>query len=770
MGLRDLETTIPDFSKLKKVVPLAQLRSRWEARQRGALSRWLYIVVPWVILLVCAGARLAQPPAIEELQNRFFDHYQRLRPRPYEEAPVRIVDLDDETLKRLGQWPWPRTLVARLVERLTQSGASAVAFDIVFAEPDRTTASRMLPLWPQTQGLRAVRSALLALPDHDRLLGQELSRSPVVLGAVLTAESNASVPVVKAAFGFSGEDPAPYVIPFDGAVKNLPVLEETAAGSGAFNSITDSDGIIRRVPLVFRVGETLVPSLAAEALRVAQGASTIGIKTAGSSGEASFGARTGIARIKIGKLSVPTDENGRLLLYYTRPASGRTIPVWEVMDKGFDRSRLDGCIAVVGTSAAGLKDQRATPLSPMAPGVEVHAQALEQMLLGRFLERPDWADGAEVVYLVVLGSLLILLLYKFGAGWGLLIAGSAAVGAGVLSWLAFTRLGWLLDAVYPAAVILVIHAFVTVMSYLRSEGERRRVRGAFSRYMSPVLAEQLAAHPERLKLGGESKVMTFHFCDIAGFSTISEFYDPQGLIQFLNGFLTPMTEIILENHGTVDKYIGDCIMAYWNAPLDDPDHAQHALFAALGMHAALRGLNEERKAAAEAAGAKFVPVRIRTGLNTGSCIVGNMGSEHRFDYSVIGDDVNLASRLEGANKFFGTDIMASETTIQHASGAVEARELGRVRVVGKAVPIRVYQPLARKGALPEDWKKALPRYEEGVALYNGRQFERSLAAFREVLAVFPEDGPSFFYAKTIAEHIKEPPPADWDGVFNLSSK
>ncbi|MBI4678650.1 MAG: adenylate/guanylate cyclase domain-containing protein [Elusimicrobia bacterium] len=751
-------------------MPISGIRFKWRARQRGVLSRWLYVILPWCILFSAAGLRLSEPNIVEELQNRVFDYYQRFKPRPYEDAAVRVVDLDDETLKRLGQWPWPRTLVAKLVRRLAENGASAIAFDIVFAEPDRTTASRLLSLWPQTEDLAAVRGRLLKLPDHDRLLAKEFAQAPVVVGSVLTEEANAEAPAVKASFGFSGEDPTPFVVPFAGAVKNLPPLEEAASGNGAFNSITDQDGIIRRVPLVFRVGDALVPSLAAEALRVAQGASTIGIKTAGGSGEASWGARTGIAKVKIGKLSVPTDENGRILIYYTKSAPGRTIPVWEVMEKGFDRSRLEGCVTVIGTSAAGLKDQRATPLNPMAPGVEVHAQAMEQILLGRFLVRPDWADGAEVVYLLVLGVLLIPLLFKFGAGWGLLISAGAVVGAGVVSWFAFLRWGWLLDAVFPAIIILAVHAFMTIVSYLRSEGERRRVRGAFSRYMSPVLAEQLAAHPEKLKLGGEFRTMTFHFCDIAGFSTISEFYDPQGLIHFLNQFLTPMTEIILKNHGTVDKYIGDCIMAYWNAPLDDPDHARHALDAVLEMHAALKGLNEERKAQAKAEGKKFVPVKIRTGLNTGSCIVGNMGSEHRFDYSVIGDDVNLASRLEGANKFFGTNIMVSEATIEQASGSVEARELGRVRVVGKAAPIKVFQPLAKAGDLSEDWKKALPRYMEGIARYDSREFDKAVAAFNEVLAVFPEDGPSKFYAKAAGGFAASPPPKDWDGVLNLTAK
>ena len=749
-----------------------QPKRRFEKiRGRGAgVLKWLQRTGPWALLAAGAAFRFAEPSLVVDLQNRVFDSYNRIRPRPYEEVPVRIIDLDDESLKRLGQWPWPRTQVAALVKRLAGLGASAIVFDIVFSEPDRTSPSRIVPLWPQTADLEAVKGRIRRLPDHDQVLGREIARAPVVLGAALTAEKNGELPQVKASFGQAGDDPLSYVIAFDGAINNLPVLMEGASGAGAFNTITDRDGIIRRVPMVLRVGDALVPSLSAEALRVAQGAATIAIKAAGASGEASFGARTGISKVKIGQLTIPTDANGRMFVYYSSVFNQRTLSAWEVLDKNFDRSKVEGCITIIGTSAAGLKDQRATPLNPVAPGVEVHAQVIEQALLGRFLERPDWADGAEVVYLLVLGALLIVLLKRFGAGWGAWIAGGAIAFAVGFSWHAFTDWQWLIDPVFPTIVILAIYLMSTLISYLKSEGERKHVRSAFSRYMSPALAEVLAANPEKLKLGGEARVMTFHFCDIQGFTSISEIYDPAGLIKFLNGFLTPMTEIILDHKGTIDKYIGDCIMAYWNAPIDDPEHAQNACLAALEMHAALKDLNEERKAEAEREGKKFIPIKIRTGLNTGSCIVGNMGSEHRFDYSVLGDDVNLASRLEGANKFFGTYTMVSEATYQGAHGAVIGRELGRVRVVGKALPIKVYNLLARAGELSPEWAKALPAYEEGLVQFHKRDFSGASALFKKVLESFPEDGPAKLYMQVADDYAAIPPPDDWDGVFNLTAK
>jgi adenylate cyclase len=735
--------------------------------RRARMSKWLSAGLPSALLVAGLIGKVADVGVVEELQQKVFDQYQRMRPRPYEDVPVRIIDIDDESLEKLGQMPWPRTLFAKLVDRAKEAGVGALAFDIVFAEPDRTSPKKILPLWPQAAGEL---SALAArLPDHDEVFARSIAKAPVVAGMVLGSATHPKL-VTKAAFSVSGESPASFVPSFDGAVVNLPGIEKAAKGVGSFNMIPEADGIVRRVPLLFAEGETTVPSLAAEALRVAQNAANISVKTAGGSGEASFGARTGIAKLKIGNLEMPTDELGRLWVYYSEDAPARTIPAWQVLDPKFDRSRLKGVIAFVGTSAAGLKDQRPTPLDPVAPGVQIHAQVAEQALSGRFLRRPDWATGLEAVFLLVFGTLMIFFLDRAGAAWGAIVSLGGVALATAASWACFTRLGWLLDPVFPAIIVLLVYFSSSILSYLRAESERRQVRGAFGRYLSPTLVEQLAANPDKLKLGGESRVMTFHFCDIQGFSTISEFYDPLGLIRFLNKFLTPMTEIILNRKGSIDKYIGDCIMAYWNAPIDDPDHAKNACLAVLEMHAALKDVNAEREAEAKAEGKKFMPIRIRTGLNSGPCIVGNMGSEQRFDYSVLGDDVNIASRLEGANKFFHTYIMVSETTIAGAGDSVEHRELGRIRVVGKSTPVKVYELLAKKGELSEEWRTAREVYHKGLELFHDRKFEEALAKFQEVLGRFPDDGPARTYATMASDYAHIPPPDDWDGVFNLTAK
>ncbi len=745
---------------------------QWLQRRRAAIMRWAHVLAPAALLFLAVSFKVRQVDWVEWVQLKAFDAFQVARPRPYEPVPVRIIDIDDESLARLGQWPWPRTLVARLVARLRDLGASSIAFDVVFAEPDRTSPSRVAALWPDAGDLRG---RLAAMPDHDRVLARAFASANVVTGFVLTGEKNGVVPKARAPFAFGGDGPLAYLDDWSGAVVNLPLLEEAAAGNGNFGFRAEHDGVIRRVPLVFRRGQTLLPSLSAEALRTAQGAVNYSIKSSGGSGETGFGEHTGISKIKIGSYIVPTDGSGRVWVYYTgldpEVRRQRTIPVWEVFEKGFDARRLEGAICYVGTSAAGLKDLRATPLDPAAPGVEVHANVTEQILLQQFLQRPDWALGAELLYMVALGLTLLFLLPRLGAALcaPVALAGiAAAVGA---SWHAFANMRYLIDPVFPALGALLIYMSSSLISYLKSEAERRQVKGAFSRYMSPALVEQLAQHPEKLRLGGEMREMTFHFCDIRGFTTISEQFDPHGLTKFINRFLTPMTELLLQHQGVIDKYMGDCIMAFWNAPLDDPDHVHHACAAALAMHKRLRELNAQWEAEAKAAGKKFIPIRIGTGLNTGTCIVGNMGSDQRFDYSVLGDDVNLASRLEGQSKTYGVDIVLGPRTREKAP-EFAALELDLIRVKGKTVPVRIYtlqgDAALRDGAEFSDLRA---RHERMLAAYRSQRWAEAKALILECRkAPFPLKTLYDLYDARIAAYEAAPPPPDWDGTFTATSK
>ncbi|MBI3088354.1 MAG: adenylate/guanylate cyclase domain-containing protein [Candidatus Omnitrophica bacterium] len=731
-------------------------------------------MAPSVVLLAALGLRLAGPPALEEAQLKVFDAFQRLQPRAYRPVPVRIIDLDDESLAKLGQWPWPRTQVARLVERLAELGAAVIAFDVVFAEPDRTSPARILPLWLSPAEIEALSPQLGELPDHDQALARAIGSASVVTGFALTTEANAGEPALKAGFAHAGDKPHAYLADFAGAVVTLPALESAASGNGHFNMLAEQDGIIRRVPLLLRLGETLYPSLVAESLRVAQGASTYLVKSSGGSGEASFGAHTGITHVKIGAFIVPTDAQGRIWLYDTGPVPERSVPAWRLFEKDADHATVEGAIVFLGTSAAGLKDLRTTPLNPVAAGVEVHAQLAEQILLQEFLQRPDWAGGAEVVYLVVLGAGLILLLPRIGPAW-CAVLGSAAIGAACwFSWAAFGRLRWLVDPVFPSLVALLIYLVASLISFLRTEAERRQVRHAFSRYMSPVLVNRLAEHPEQLKLGGETKPMTLLFADIRGFTTIAEQFDAQGLTTFINRYLTPMTEIILKQGGTIDKYIGDCIMAFWNAPLDDAQHASHACQAALRMQDYLVRWNAAVEAEAQAKGARHLPIRIGIGINTGECCVGNLGSDQRFDYSVLGDAVNLASRLEGQSKTYGVGIVTGEDTCGQAPDYA-ALELDLIRVKGKTQPARVFALLGdsavKAGSAFHDLRA---RHQEMLAAYRAKRWADARALIGECLRLeIAQTQLAKLYAlytTRLEDCEASPPGAEWDGVFVATSK
>jgi adenylate cyclase len=738
---------------------------------RNAL-RWLNWLLPLAILLAALAAWTSQPTVLVELRNLVFDSFIRFAPRAYEPAPVTIVDIDDASLEKLGQWPWPRTELARLVSRLDALGAASIALDILLSEPDRTSPATMLRDLPELPATDPLAERLKALPDHDAALAAALGKASVVTGFAGIDRAGGRLPALKSGFAFAGDNPAPFLPNFPGATADLPALEAAAKGNGSVNDIPDTDGMVRRVPLLVAIGNKVYPSLSAEALRVGQGASSFVVKSSGANGVAAFGQHTGVDQIKIGALLVPTDAEGQIWIRDTGHQPQRFVPAWKIFEPGFDAAAIKDHVVLVGTSAAGLKDLRATPLDPAAPGVELHAQAIEQMLLGEFLQRPDWAQGAELVYMLVLGILLMILLPRVGASWAALAGGASVAGAIGASWYLYREHSWLLDPVYPSLVCALVYVTSSSILYLRTELERQSVRNAFSRYLSPSIVEQLARHPERLALGGEMREMTLLFSDIRGFTTISESFDAQGLTSFMNHYLTPMTDVILAKAGTIDKYMGDAIMAFWNAPLDDARHAENGCRAALAMRAELVRLNEGWRAEADAAGRRPLEVRIGVGLNTGVCCVGNMGSDQRFDYSVLGDDVNLASRLEGQSKTYGVDIVIGEATATQVPH-LAMLELDLIKVKGKTRPVRVFALIGDERIGETAAFAALKTAHDGMlAAYRTRQWAEARRALDSCRAEAPDSLRALYalYDERIALCESAPPPPDWDGVFVALTK
>ena len=734
--------------------------------------RLLYVLILGTVIVASLALRIWDPSPVARLRSLVFDAYQRVSPRAFDPAlPVRVVDIDEESLKRVGQWPWPRTVLADLVTKLGQNGAAAIGFDMVFPEPDRMSPANTLRFWPNAEALAGLRQEIEKLPSNDQVFAEAIGTAPVVLGFI-AAPQGTSFPETKAGFAHGGDDPKLFAPYYPGAAASLKELQDQAQGAGSLNWIPDHDQIIRRMPMVIRVGDTLYPSFAADMLRLAQGASTYMVKSSGASGEKAFGEKTGIVKIRVGDLEIPTEADGQMWIRFTPEAKERYLPAWKVLNGEIGREELEGRILLIGTSAAGLLDLRATPLDASVPGVSLHAQAIEQIMRGSFLQRPDFATAAELLYILVIGLLIAFLIYCMGA-LGSAVLGGAAVAAVIgISWYAFDAFGWLVDPIYPAVALTAIYLVGTLVVFLRTERERNRVRHAFSHYMAPALVERLANDPSRLKLGGETRDMTLLFSDVRGFTGISEGLDAEELTRFLNSLFTPLSNIILEEQGTIDKFMGDAVMAFWNAPLDDSLHPSHACSAALRMMREVETLNELWREEAEAKGRPFKPVQLGIGLNTGICCVGNLGSETRFDYSVIGDNVNVASRLEGQSKTYDVGTVVGESTTARAPDFAFL-ELDLLKVKGKTEATRAFALLGDTAFKQSpNFITLAERHGQFLACYRAKDWDAAEALSRECerLNTSHLDRLYALYRERIDYFRTNPPPPQWDGTAEALSK
>ncbi len=749
------------------------MRMSWLFGHNNALRAPL--IVALLVLVNALFLRAADPAALARLRDFAFDGFQRIQPRQYSpETPVRIVDIDEASLAAYGQWPWPRTVLAELVDKLTGMGVAAIAFDAVFAESDRSSISGMVRELGAFTDPETVQKLSAAVQDSDKVFAGAIASARVVAGFGFDLNGGKDPPRRFFGLAFAGDDPSQFLPQQAGAVLTLPMLVAAAKGNGSVNTDYESV-VIRRVPMMFRLmgQEGLFPALSIEALRVAQEAGTYFIKSSGASGELSFGEKTGIVSIKTGDSLVPTDGQGRVTLFDTGHIPQRFISALAVLRDKVPPAELEGRIIFIGTSAIGLKDLRNTPVQDAIPGVEVHAQLAEQMIEQAFLARPDYADGAEFLYLAAIGLLFVWLLPRLSAARMAGVA-VALVGVGVLvPWIAYSRYQLLFDPVYPPVTLAAIYVSGSVLAFMRAERDRREIRGAFGLYLSPDVVEQLARNPDLLKLGGEMREITVMFTDVRGFTTISEQFDPPGLTRFMNRFLTPMTDLILGNHGTIDKYMGDAIMAFWNAPLPVDGHAARACETALAMQARLRALNEEWKAEAEAEGRSHIPVAIGVGLNTGRASVGNFGSSQRFTYSCLGDEVNLASRLEGQCKTYGVGIIIGDNT--HALVADYASiELDLVMVKGKTEPTRIHALLGDPSMAQSPAFRALAAQQAVLlAHYRSGAFAEARETIDACQAAAEAAGwQQKYYAMMrarIDDLVKDAPP-DWTGVYVAKEK
>jgi adenylate cyclase len=740
--------------------------SRWG--QRFGLGR----AIGLFLLFVFLGIRIWDPPPLQELRLRSFDLYQLLQPRAIDpRRPVAIVDIDENSLRAYGQWPWARTRVAELINKLTAMGAAIIGFDVVFAEPDRLSpgvaADSFANLDDETRG------KLHALPSNDDVFAAAIRKSRVVLGqsgisAPIDQGDLSSIP--RTTMATKPPDPIPWLVSFPHLLVNVPVLEKAAAGRGLFSIQPERDGMVRRIPIVMEAGGQILPALSLEVLRVAFGAQAIRIFTDPDG--------WGLQQVQTipPRFQLPTDSNGRLWVHFSRPERDIYVSAKDVLDGKVAPERIAGKVILIGTSAIGLLDIKTTPVDPAMPGVEVHAQVIEAAITGSLLSYPLNARIVEMIVAFLVGIGIVIFAPMIGA-LPLLILG-ACVGAGLaaVSWYFFQQQNLLIDVTFPLMSSFGVYAALVFVNYVREQLDRQRIRSAFGQYLSPTLVEQLAQNPEKLVLGGEERTMTIMFSDVRGFTTISESFkdDPQGLTTLMNRLLTPTSNAIQARNGTIDKYMGDAIMAFWNAPLDDPDHEANACDAALDMLERLDELNAERKREAEATGKPFIQIKIGIGINTGRVTVGNMGSDMRFQYTVLGDAVNLASRIEGQTKSYGVPILLGARTAEAVKDKFAVVEIDFITVKGKTEPEVVYTVVGRKAvAQSSDFESVQASVHQMLTRYRARDWTgaiKAAEACRAANGAFHLEGVADLYEERIQAFEQNPPPPDWNGVFALQTK
>lgn len=711
-------------------------------------SKTLIVLLIALVCMVTAwNWRLNEPKLLQDARELTFDTYQRLKPRKPLGQPIRVVDIDEASIAAYGQWPWPRTQLAEIVDRLNELGALTIAFDMVFSEPDRTGPSGFISQLRNRKwsGYGEIEKLISDVPENDDVFAEAISRVPTVLGFFNEPRSRMGLPELKAGYAMLGEDPNPILPVISSSVMSLPQLQEAAVGQGSISLGNQSDDVVRQVPMFASDGKNIYPAMAIEALRVVQGAGSYVLKTSMASGEIS-GGRLAMTEFKVGDFIVPLTHRGSILVYAAPVQDDLFISAKTLLDGTADELMplIEGHVVFVGASASGLRDIRTSALGESVPGVYMHAQILDQILSGEFLNRPDWATGAEIAAMAITVALIVIILPFVGAITSAMFGAVASAAIAGASWIAFSRYGILIDPLFPMATGGAIFVITTILLFAFAEKEKRFVRGAFQRYLAPDLLNKLEKNPESLKLGGEIREMTLMFMDVRGFTPISEKLSPEALVTFLNKLLSPLSEIVQDHEGAIDKYIGDSIMAFWNAPLDVDDHPRKAARAALAMIRAVEELNTANAFGFHDTPVNIGDVQIGIGLNTGEGCVGNMGSAKRFDYSVIGDTVNIASRIESSCKEVGWPILVSEATA-HACEDFAMLEAGAIALKGKSAPMQLFALIGDEElAKQAGWRDLLANHRKYRDALERGDDEEAEKARQACLRAAPVDLGTFY--------------------------
>ena len=781
--------------------------------------RLIVTILSIVAAILLGLVRISDPEFVQVLRLKYFDQLQIKYPRTTEGQTYSvIVDIDEKSLREIGQWPWPRTVLADLFNKSKDAGMLVLGLDVLFAEKDRTSpeliANDVKNRNPEIANL------LKNLPSNESLAMEAMKKFPVVIGhSGLDVTGDADRDDIKdtsvKVFLGKNQKPKDWLISYPGLLANVTEFESAASGAGTVSVAEEPDGIIRRVPLISNVAGTVRPTLGLDMIRVAFKGNSIATRTGINGLEEII-----IQTKSIGNAAIPTDENGRVWIYYGESDSAKKeksryyVSAVDIINGNVGKERLSGKLGILGTSATGLKDIRPTPVEDRMPGVEIHANLIDTVISAilfytsnknansvynsslkkgmseedaikeknkvkikgaPFLKSGSNMKFYESLFTILLGLFITIFALRFGPLVNISLLVVIIGAAFYISIKMFLEDKTLFDPTFAGFSTFIIYFGNTFANYLRDANEKKQIRGAFSQYLSPALVEQLADDPEKLVLGGETKKMTFLFCDVRGFTTISESFkaDPQGLTRLINRFLTPLTNEIINENGTIDKYMGDCIMAFWNAPIDVEGHEKMACDATLKMHKAMAELNKIREDEAKAENKKFLELKIGIGLNTGGCVVGNMGSDQRFDYSVLGDSVNLASRLEGQSKSYGVKTVIGPETNESVKDSYATLQLDMIAVKGKKEAVTIFTLVGDSNFKDSSEFKNLEKSHIKILDYYFSQKWQECLNEIETAKILCNNLMSEYYeimSIRINEFKKSPPPNNWDGVYVATSK
>jgi adenylate cyclase len=723
-----------------------------------------------VVTLICAmlvlhsvGNRIH---AVDALENYAYDLRLRLTAPGGLDQRVVIADIDERSLAAVGHWPWDRGVIADFMDALLNHyGARAVGFDILFAEPDTDPGVRALQEMADgalrnNRGFQRQWQTLAPQLDFDGRLADIIRDKPVVMGYVFDQGDADELNILPEPIGslpesFQGRLNIPQPLGYSG---NLPVLQEAAPYGGFFdNPAIDRDGVFRRVPLIQEYKGNLYGSLALGLLRAAENDPPVDLKLDTQSNYPYVDA------MLVGDHYFPLGPLASVLVPYRGPAySFPYVSIIDILEKKAPESVLKDRIVLIGTSAPGLKDQRTTPFESSYPGVEVHANLVAGLLDDNLMHEPGWLIAVEFFTLLLLSGVFGYFSGRLDPLRSLIFTASVIVillGSNMWAWSS----GLVLPIASPLVLVVVVFIFQMAWGFFVEARDKRAVTRLFGQYVPPELVEEMAQAPDTISVAGESRELTVLFSDVRGFTTISEGLEPQALTRLMNDMLTPMTRVIHQHRGTIDKYMGDAIMGFWGAPLEDPLHARHAVEAAIDMVERLPEINQRFRERG------WPEINIGVGLNTGVMSVGNMGSEFRMAYTVMGDAVNLGSRLEGLTKQYGVNIIVSEFTVAAAPMFVY-RELDRVRVKGKEEPVVIFEPVAAMDSIDHLDKDRIDRFHQALEKYRQQDWD----AAEKILAALSAEEPQRMIYDVYLERIKTfrdaPPGSDWDGVFTHTSK